>query len=285
MKQLLILSGKGGTGKTTIANAFIELSNAKAYADCDVEAPNLHLVKQGLNKTTTLFYGLKKAYINQNVCTQCGLCKSYCRYNSIDFNGKYMINTYKCEGCSVCEYICPENAIKMQNHIDGETTIFRDNYVFTTAELKVGSGNSGKLVTKVKEELKKYTSDEPLAIIDGSPGIGCPVIASLSGVDMVLIVTEPSISGLSDLKRIIKTGQHFRVKMGVCINKYDTNNLQNQKIEKHLKDLNIELYGKIPYSQDVPKYLNNGISILSVNSKVSEAIKHIYNSTIEELYS
>lgn len=285
MKQLLILSGKGGTGKTTVANAFIELSEAKAFADCDVEAPNLHLVKQGFKKESKIFYGLKKAVINQDKCIQCGLCKSNCRFDSIDFSDHYEINSYKCEGCSVCEYICPEKAIDMIDNIDGETTIFRDNYVFSTAELKVGSGNSGKLVTKVKEELKANITNEPLAIIDGSPGIGCPVIASLSGVDMVLIVTEPSVSGLSDLKRIIKTAQHFRVKTAVCINKYDTNINQNQKIEIYLKDLNIELLGKIPYSKFIPEYLNQGKSILELDCDASKSIRNIFESTMGLLSS
>lgn len=285
MKQLLILSGKGGTGKTTLANAFIELSKAKAFADCDVEAPNLHLVKHGSNKKLKPFYGLKKAVINQDLCTQCGLCKSNCRFDSIEFTDKYVINSYRCEGCSVCEYICPQNAIEMKDNLDGETTIYRDNIVFSSAELKVGSGNSGKLVTKVKEELIANTSDEPLAIVDGSPGIGCPVIASLSGVDMVLIVTEPSVSGMSDLARIIKTAQHFRVKTAVCINKYDTNIQQNQKIENYLKGLNIDILGHIPYSSIIPKYLNQGKSIVELDFDASRNIKIIFEAAMKVLMS
>ena len=285
MKQLLILSGKGGTGKTTIASSFIELSKAKAFADCDVEAPNLHLVMNTNTKTSTPYYGMGKAIIDQSKCIKCGLCKESCRFGAIDFSDKYEINLFKCEGCSVCEFVCPENAIEMASYKDGETTIYRDNYIFSTAELNMGSGNSGKLVMKVKENLKDNLTDEPLAIIDGSPGIGCPVIASLSGVDMVLIVTEPSVSGMSDMIRIIKTAEHFRVKIAVCINKYDTNISQKQKIEKYLIDRKIELIGKIEYDKNISKILNEGKTAVSVDSEASRSIKNIYSRAIEILNS
>lgn len=285
MKQLLILSGKGGTGKTTIASSFIELSKAKAYADCDVEAPNLHLLSNLKNKESKPYYGMGKAFINQDKCINCGLCKDSCRFDAIDYNGVYKVNIFKCEGCSVCEYVCPENAIVMNKNIDGETTIFRDKSIFSTAELNMGSGNSGKLVMQVKENLKDNITDQELAIIDGSPGIGCPVIASLSGVDMVLIVTEPSVSGMSDMVRIIKTAEHFRVKIAVCINKYDTNVTQNQKIENYLKGRNIAIVGKIIYDKNINKLLNQGKLAISVNSKASEQIKSTYYNTIEILNS
>ncbi|MCK5732464.1 MAG: ATP-binding protein [Tenericutes bacterium] len=285
MKQLLILSGKGGTGKTTIASSFIELSKAKAFADCDVEAPNLHLVMNTDTKESTPYYGMGKAFIDQSKCIKCGLCKDNCKYGAIDFDGLYKINLFKCEGCSVCEYICPESAIDMKEYEDGETTIYRDNYVFSTAELNMGSGNSGKLVMKVKENLRDNLTDEPLAIIDGSPGIGCPVIASISGVDMVLIVTEPSVSGMSDMIRIIKTAEHFRVKIAVCINKYNTNIAQNQKIEKYLIERKIALIGKIEYDKNISKILNEGNTAISVDSEASRSIKIIYSRAIEMLNS
>ena len=282
MKQLLILSGKGGTGKTTIASSFIELSKARAYADCDVEAPNLHLLSNLKEKESKQYFGMGKAYINQEQCTKCGLCINNCRFDAIHFNGKYTVNPFKCEGCSVCEYICPENAIIMNKR---ETTIYRDKSIFSTAELNMGSGNSGKLVMQVKENLKENITDQELAIIDGSPGIGCPVIASLSGVDMVLVVTEPSVSGMSDMKRIIKTADHFRVKIAVCINKYDTNLTQNLKIEKYLKDSKIELIGRIPYDKNVNKLLNQGKLAISEDSEVSKSIKDVYLRSIKLLYS
>lgn len=281
MKQILVLSGKGGTGKTTVASAFIEISNARAYADCDVEAPNLHLLNQSLNKKSKPYYGMPKAFIDQEKCIQCGLCKTNCRFDSIDFDGQYRVNLYACEGCSVCKLVCPTNAIEMQESKDGETTIYRDKNIFSTAELNMGSGNSGKLVTEVKTQLKDNLTDEPLVIIDGSPGIGCPVIASISGVDLVLIVAEPSVSGISDMDRIIQTAQKFRIKTAVCVNKYDTNILLSRKIEKHIKDLKIDFIGMIPYDEKVVELINKGLPVTSEEFSVSRAIKSIFEQAME----
>jgi MinD superfamily P-loop ATPase len=283
MKQLLILSGKGGTGKTTIASSFIELSRAKAYADCDVEAPNLHLLKHDGNKITNPYYGMKQALIDQEKCIQCGLCKEHCRFGSINFNGKYTVDEFSCEGCSVCEYICPVNAIEMKEHKNGEMTVYRGNSIFSTAELKMGSGNSGKLVIAVKNQLEENLTNQEFAIIDGSPGIGCPVIASLSGVDMVLIVAEPSLSGISDMERIIKTARIFNVKIAVCVNKYDTNLELNQKIRNYIFDLKIDFVGQIPYDKMVTEFTNRGNSFIDEDFEVSKAIKSVFRKSVEIL--
>ncbi len=283
MKQLLILSGKGGTGKTTMASSFIELSKVRAFADCDVEAPNLHLLNHKGEKTTSPFYGMKKSIINQDKCIQCGLCKDHCRFGAIEFDGKYKINEYACEGCSVCNLVCPQDAIEMDDYIYGETTIYRDKTVFSTAELKMGSGNSGKLVMAVKDNLKQNIDENDLVIIDGAPGIGCPVIASMSGVDMVLIVTEPSISGISDLDRIIKVAKNFRVKIVVCINKFDLNVDLTQKIEKHCSDLDIDVVGKVPYDKNILDYINQNKTVVHENFDSSRAIKSIYLNTMDIL--
>ncbi len=281
MKQILVLSGKGGTGKTTVASAFIEISKARAYADCDVEAPNLHLVNKVMNKKSKPYYGMSKAFIVQEKCIECGLCQTNCRFDSIDFDGKYTINPYACEGCSVCKYVCPVDAIEMRQSINGEITIYRDKNIFSTAELNMGSGNSGKLVTEVKTQLKDNLTDEPLVIIDGSPGIGCPVIASISGVDLVLIVAEPSVSGISDMERIIQTAQKFRVKTAVCVNKYDTNISLSRKIETHILALNIDFLGMIPYDKKVIELINNGEPVTNVEFSVSFAIRDIYRKAIQ----
>lgn len=191
MKQLLILSGKGGTGKTTVASAFIELSKVQAFADCDVDAPNLHLVISQLSEPAkTDYYGFGKAVIDQEKCIRCGLCEENCNFGAIkDFS----IGEFECEGCGVCVEICPVQAITMQDHVSGNMMLYKnDGRVFSTAQLKMGSGASGKLVTAVKQQLTQEAPDSELAIIDGSPGIGCPVIASISGVDFVLIVAEPT---------------------------------------------------------------------------------------------
>jgi MinD superfamily P-loop ATPase len=178
MKQLLILSGKGGTGKTTVASAFIKLSVAKAYADCDVDAPNLHLVMaQDAAPERTDYYGMPKAEIDADRCTGCGLCKENCRFDAISGGNGFKVDPFACEGCGVCEAVCPANAVSLKPAIAGELTLYAgEGKVFSTARLKMGSGTSGKLVTEVKKKMRSAASpDTSLAIIDGSPGIGCPL--------------------------------------------------------------------------------------------------------------
>jgi len=189
MKQLLILSGKGGTGKTTVASAFVKLANAKAYADCDVDAPNLHLIMhQPSEPKTTDYYGLPKAQINTDLCVQCDMCRENCRFDAISVigaNNEYKIDEFACEGCGVCEAVCMTGAISLKPAVAGKLMLYVNDDVFSTAELKMGSGTSGMLVTEVKKQMKAAAPTAELAIIDGSPGIGCPVIASISGVNMV----------------------------------------------------------------------------------------------------
>lgn len=287
MKELLILSGKGGTGKTTIASAFIELGKIKAYADCDVDAPNLHLV---LNEKTepkrSDYYGLDKAEIDQSLCTGCDLCRQHCAFDAIIIeDGQYKVDYFGCEGCGVCEYVCPVNAIALNPAIAGDLMLYENENVFSTAQLRMGSGNSGLLVTEVKKQMKIAAKDMELSIIDGSPGIGCPVIASLTGVDMVLIVAEPSISGISDMERIIKTAKRFGTKIAVCINKYDTNIQNTEKIESFCKENGLNFVGRIPFDKEVLKVINNGKNIIEVNCKAGLAAKDIYNKTTEILFN
>lgn len=284
MKQLLILSGKGGTGKTTVASAFIKLAKAKAYADCDVDAPNLHLLMDLKAKAQRSdYYGMPKARINPELCIQCGLCRQNCRYGAILLNGAYQVDDFACEGCGVCQAICPADAISFNPAVAGELMLYVNDAVFSTAQLKMGSGTSGKLVTEVKKQMKKELKDIELAIIDGSPGIGCPVIASLSGVDMVLIVAEPSLSGISDMERIIKTAQRFQMKIAVCVNKYDTNLGNTEKIESYCRNQRLPFAGKIPYDPEAVKAINNGLSIADINCKAGSAVKDVFDRTMEIL--
>ena len=285
MKQLLILSGKGGTGKTTIASAFIKLASAKAYADCDVDAPNLHLATEWkIEPKKTDYYGLSKAKINPELCLQCGLCQQNCRFDAISSTDKYQVDPFSCEGCGVCEYLCPANAITMIPSVDGELTLYTDTEkVFSTAQLKMGSGNSGLLVTEVKKQLKSAAVAAELAIIVGSPVIGCPVIASLSGVDMVLMVAEPSISGISDLKRIINTAQHFRIKMAVCINKFDTNREITERIESFCKQQKLTFVGRIPFDMMAVKAVNRGQTIVDIDCQSGLAVKEVFHKTMNLL--
>ena len=285
MKQLLILSGKGGTGKTTIAGAFIKLSKAKAYADCDVDAPNLHLILNHDSKPTIKnYYGLPKAEIDYDKFINCGLCQKKCRFDAISkTNNRFDINYFSCEGCGVCEMICPVNAISMEENIAGKLTLYNDEKVFSTAELKMGNGTSGKLVSEVKSQMYEVAKDVDFAIIDGSPGIGCPVIASLSGVDLVLIVAEPSISGITDMKRIIATAQKFGVQVVVCINKYDINLENSKEIEKYCLQNNLIFAGKIPYDISVVKAINSAENIVNFDCPASDAITEVYKKVIKLL--
>lgn len=271
MKQLLILSGKGGTGKTTIAGAFIKFNDIKAFADCDVDAPNLHMIVElGSPQKTSSFYGLKKAVIDSQKCVKCGLCEKFCRFDAIK---NCNIEEFGCEGCGVCTIVCPSKAITMEDNSSGDIILYKNEHnVFSTAKLKMGSGASGKLVSAVKKQLTEE-SKEKIAIVDGSPGIGCPVIASISGAHTVLIVAEPTISGIHDMKRIINTSKHFGVKCAVCINKYDINQEKSEEIKTYCQSVNIETIGFIPYDKTVIEALSEGKSIASY--KDSAASKEI----------
>ena len=287
MKQLLILSGKGGTGKTTIASAFIKLADAKAYADCDVDAPNLHLITgwQSDPKKTN-YYGLAKADINTEACILCGLCRRKCRFDAITLDQVNRVDLFACEGCGVCEYVCPVNAITMKPVVDGELMLYMDeDTFFSTAQLKMGSGTSGLLVTEVKNQLKSSVTDVKLAIIDGSPGIGCPVIASLSGVDMVLIVAEPSISGMSDMERIIKTAARFKTKMAVCVNKFDTNHQHSEEIEAFCEKQGLPFVGKVPFDAMAVKAINQGQTIIDLDCPSGRAVETIFEETMALLFT
>ncbi|AFM39350.1 P-loop ATPase, MinD superfamily [Desulfosporosinus acidiphilus SJ4] len=284
MKQLLILSGKGGTGKTTVASAFIKLAEAKAFADCDVDAPNLHLIlNQSSEPRRGNFYGMSKAVIDPELCVQCDLCRQHCRFEAIQERIPYIVDTLACEGCGVCETICPEKAISFQPAVAGELMLYTDKKVFSTAQLKMGSGNSGMLVTEVKRNMKYAAVNADLAIIDGSPGIGCPVIASLSGVDMVLIVAEPSISGISDLERIIKTSEQFQTRVVICINKYDISPANTERIESYCQRNKLPVTGKIPFDPDAVKAINRGQSIIELDCASGRAVREVFTQTMNLL--
>lgn len=275
MKKILVLSGKGGTGKTTITSTLIDLLDIEAFADCDIDAPNLHLIevpKKSAKKKP--FRGMDIAKINPDKCDGCGKCYDACRFDSIikEDDGKFRVDEFACEGCFVCQIVCPQNAITAHDNVVGTTQVFKDEKVFSTAILHMGSGNSGKLVSEVKKNLYANVDKQEIAIIDGSPGIGCPVIASLSGIDLAVLVTEPTLSGLSDLRRIVKTARTFKTPVAIIINKSDLNSAIAIDIVKYAEEDNIPYLGKIPYDKEVSKAINNNVSLAKIDCPASKAI-------------
>lgn len=283
MKKLLFLSGKGGTGKTTTAAAFAYFSGAKALADCDVDAPNLHLVTDlSVQPEVSEFIGAEKATIDPEQCMGCGQCMMFCRFDAIRREGVVcQVDEYACEGCGVCAHVCPVQAVTLQPDRAGEKQLYKGDTVFSTARLKMGRGNSGKLVTEVKLALLKNAPDTALALIDGSPGIGCPVIASVSGVDLVLVVAEASKSGISDLHRLLETAKTFRTQLAVCVNKWDVSPAHTQEIEEYCAAEGIPFVGKIPYDRTAAQAINVGHSLAAYHCPASDALYEVYCRTME----
>lgn len=280
MKQLLVLSGKGGTGKTTVASALIRLADAKRFADCDVDAPNLHLtVGVPPEKSEEDHYGLPRAVIDPVKCDGCGLCASLCRFQAIirQENGCYGIDPAACEGCALCEAACEAGAVSMQPAVTGRLMAYRGGgRFFSTARLRMGSGNTGKLVAAVKKRLKEAGDAGPIAVIDGSPGIGCPVIASVSGVDLVLVVAEPTLSGLSDMERILKTAFQLGARCAVCVNKADVNGKIADGIEEFCAKVGLPFVGRIPFDKRAVEAANAGADIIGYGGEAAEAVKAVY---------
>lgn len=280
--ELVVLSGKGGTGKTTVATCLSELAENVIKIDCDVDAPNLYLYYQGNDLVKEDFFGGKKAIIDQSICRSCGLCKKYCKFDAIigDKENPYKIDEYKCEGCGACTLVCKMNAIKLVDEKSADTFITETEAgIISRAEMGVGSDGSGLLVTKIRKNAEKYTEDNMLTVIDGSPGIGCAVIASITGSDMALIVTEPTKSGLEDLKRIVELTTHFDAKTLVCINKYDINEDMADMIEEYCNKNGIEVVGKIPFDDNVRKSINKLKPVIYYeDSKANHAIREMWSS-------
>lgn len=285
MKKLLILSGKGGAGKTTTAAAFIGFAKAEAFADCDVDAPNLHLVVQmDMEPEQTTYYGSQKARIHLEKCADCGLCAQACHFHAIRLeDGHYTVDEYHCEGCGVCAYVCPQQAVILERDMAGTQTLYHGKRVFSTATLRMGRGNSGKLVAAVKTALSEAAPDKELAILDGSPGIGCPVIASISGVDLVLIVAEPSLSGFSDMKRIRKTAEILGTRTVVCVNKADVSPSNTEAIEQYCKTHGVPFVGRIPYDRQASAAINAGVSLAEVPGPARDALQKLYAETMKHL--
>lgn len=275
MKQLTILSGKGGTGKTSITACFAVLSRNVVVADCDVDAPDLHMLLHPEPFKEQDFLGSKLAVIDKTKCTRCNSCKEKCAFEAI--NEDLEVDSIACEGCGVCKIVCPVNAIDLTSRVSGKAYLSKTNYGFMShALLNPGESNSGKLVTLVRQNAKILAEKEKqsIIIIDGSPGVGCPVIASITGVDAALIVSEPTMSGIHDLKRVLKLLAHFKITPFVCINMYDINLQNTDHILNFCKENSVEVVGLVPFDSKVTQAMVNGKTIVEYSSE-SEVTKKI----------
>lgn len=286
MKQLTILSGKGGTGKTTITASFAVLAKNTAVADCDVDAPDLHMLLHPEVVRTQEFKGAKLAVIDEEKCTDCGLCREKCRFDAITEDIK--IDSISCEGCGVCFVVCPVNAITLIERISGHAYISKTEHGFMAhAMLSPGEASSGKLVTLVRQNARILAEKEhsDLVIIDGPPGIGCPVIASVTGIDAGLVVTEPTMSGIHDLERALQLLRHFNVTPFVCVNVYDINEENTEKIVSFCKENDIEVVGKIPFNAKVTEAMVNGKPIVEYapESDVAKEIEKMWKRVLSAL--
>ncbi len=274
MKEIVIISGKGGTGKTTITASLASLIPDKVIADCDVDAADLHLLLDPEIKERNDFYGGVKASIDLDKCTGCGRCLEVCRYDAI--SSDFIVNDINCEGCGVCPYFCPEDAITLIDRHSGEWYISETRFgPMVHARLGIAEENSGKLVSLIRRQAKTIAEDRGFdtILIDGSPGIGCPVISSITGASIVVVVTEPTISGIHDLKRVISLNQHFKIESVVLINKSDINEEMTGKIRKRAEEQGIEVIGMIPYDPVVTRAMVHKKTVVEfTNSKVAMEI-------------
>jgi MinD superfamily P-loop ATPase len=279
MKEVVVLSGKGGTGKTTIVGSLAALAESKVLADCDVDAADLHLLLSPLQKQKNEFWSGQVAYIDANKCTQCGQCQDICRFNAIS---NFRVDPVSCEGCRFCSAICPDKAITMKEQMSGYWFVSDTRFgTLVHARLGVAQENSGKLVAVVRQHAKKVAESEgkDLIISDGPPGIGCPVISSLSGASLALLVTEPTLSGMHDLDRVLDVCRHFGIRAMVCINKCDLNEENTKQIESQCLSRGVEIAGKVPFDNIVTESIVLGVPVVEHSSgKVAQEIKNIWRT-------
>lgn len=291
--EIVVMSGKGGTGKTCITAGFSAIAKNTVYVDCDVDASNLHLILSPDVYHHETFSSGSKAEINQNICTSCGLCEILCQFQAVSKNDKgiFFIDSHACEGCGFCVEACTFNAITLNNYQNNH--IYFSNCRFgkmVHGKLGIAEENSGKLVAQIRQYAKKIAVENKSAyiLVDGPPGIGCPAISSVTGADLVIAVTEPTLSGWHDLQRLIEMVEKFNTFLYVIINKYDLNNDLTGEIEKNLNKLGIRVIGKIPFDESVVRAMLEGKSINEfepegeIAQKINEIWKYITLNNIYE---
>lgn len=280
VRELVVISGKGGTGKTSIVASLAALSGTSVLADCDVDAADLHLILSPAVQKEGDFIGGLVALTDQNKCTQCGKCAEVCRFDA--FQENYEVDPIACEGCGVCERICPVSAVSMIDRISGRWFISETRFgPMVHARLGLAEGNSGKLVTILRKEARRIAQERnsQLIISDGSPGIGCPVIASIAGASSVLVVTEPTVSGIHDLERVAELTAHFNIRTFVCINKADINNSNTLSIRNLARARNFNVVAEIPYDTAFTRAQMKGLSIIEAeNGETADAIRSMWET-------
>jgi MinD superfamily P-loop ATPase len=279
MREIVVLSGKGGTGKTSIVASFAALAQKKVLADCDVDAADLHLMLKPEVEEEKEFWTGQVAFINEQKCTECGLCQQVCRFGAIN---DFRVDPISCEGCGFCHHVCPVDAIVINGAMAGHWFISKTKYGYLShARLGIGQENSGKLVALVRRNAKALADREgsDLIVTDGPPGIGCPVISSLSGANLALLVTEPTLSGIHDLERVIDVCCHFGVPALVCINKYDINEENTSRIETYCYGRGIRVAAKIAFDNVVTEAIVYGLPVVEYSdNKVTQQIEGLWQT-------
>jgi MinD superfamily P-loop ATPase len=275
LKELIVISGKGGTGKTSLVSAFATLSAEKVLCDADVDAADLHLTMAPDVQERHDFQSGHTAVIDLHKCTGCGICSELCRFEAI--KADFVVDPTACEGCGVCHHFCPENAVEFPLNTCGQWFISSTRFgPMVHARLGIAQENSGKLVTLVRQEAKKLAENAglPLIITDGPPGIGCPVIAAIGGASAVLIVTEPTVSGIHDMQRVVTLAAHFKVPAMVSVNKYDLNRAMADKIEAYARQNDLSVLGRIPFDPVFTHAMVQGQTIFEFGG-ATEAVKSV----------
>ncbi len=295
MKELVIISGKGGTGKTSLVASFAALAKEKVLVDCDVDAADLHLVLNPSVEEESDFSGGKKARVLEEDCVACGACLEACRFDALSVpeeaseSGIPVVNPIFCEGCGVCFRVCPADAIAFEPVVNGRWFVSQTRYgPLIHAKLGIAEGNSGKLVSLLREKARGMAEEKglPLILIDGSPGIGCPVIASITGSNHILVVTEPTLSGRHDLFRVLELASHFRIPVSLCVNKWDLNPEMTERIEEDARKRSIPLAGRVSYDPAVTKAQIAGTTVVEfTDGPVSGEIRALWEKTAQNLGS